>query len=65
MIELLTPCLFIYGSLPPDGRTADCPARNNARDLWRQQDPGMMDGAISATIPRHGTVLVRIAAAVQ
>ena len=33
----------------------------NVRDLWRQKDLGVMDGTFSATIPRHGVVLVRIA----
>jgi alpha-galactosidase len=30
------------------------------RDLWRQQDLGTVDGQWSATVPRHGMVLVRV-----
>lgn len=30
------------------------------RDLWRQQDLGSFDGQFSASIPRHGVVLVRV-----
>jgi alpha-galactosidase len=31
-----------------------------ARDLWRHEDLGTFDGEISATVPRHGAVLVRL-----
>jgi alpha-galactosidase len=30
------------------------------RDLWRQQDLGSFDGSVSADVPYHGVVLVRI-----
>jgi len=30
------------------------------RDLWRQRDLGRFDQAFSATVPRHGAVLVRL-----
>lgn len=32
-----------------------------ARDLWRQKDLGAFDGSFSATVPRHGVILVRLA----
>jgi len=32
------------------------------RDLWQQKDLGVSTGAFEATVPRHGAVLVRIAA---
>jgi alpha-galactosidase len=32
------------------------------RDLWRQQDLGTFDTDFSATVPRHGTVFVRVSA---
>ena len=32
------------------------------RDLWRQQDLGKFDNEFSATVPRHGVVLVKFAA---
>ena len=31
-----------------------------ARDLWRQKDLGRFDGQFSATVARHGVVLVRL-----
>ncbi len=31
------------------------------RDLWRQKDLGAFDGEFSTTVPRHGTVFVKIA----
>ncbi|HET7620054.1 MAG TPA: hypothetical protein VFK20_16220, partial [Vicinamibacterales bacterium] len=34
--------------------------RRPVRDLWRQKDLGAFDGAFSATVPRHGAVLVRV-----
>lgn len=37
--------------------------RQTVRDLWRQQDCGLCDGQFSARVPRHGVVMVRIAAA--
>ena len=30
------------------------------RDLWRQQDIGIMDGQFAAAVPRHGVVLLRM-----
>ena len=30
------------------------------RDLWRQQDLGVFDGRFTATVPRHGVVLVKV-----
>jgi alpha-galactosidase len=30
------------------------------RDLWRQKDIGKFDGQFTATVPRHGVVLVRV-----
>ncbi len=32
------------------------------RDLWRQKDLGMHEGEFKAEVPRHGVVLVRLAA---
>jgi alpha-galactosidase len=33
------------------------------RDLWRHQDAGKFDGSFTATVPRHGVVLVKISPA--
>ena len=30
------------------------------RDLWRQKDLGVFDGAFAAEVPRHGVVMVRL-----
>jgi len=35
----------------------------NVRDLWHQKDRGVIDSKFFATLPRHGVMLVRIAAA--
>jgi alpha-galactosidase len=32
----------------------------HARDLWRQKDLGQFKNSFSATVPRHGVVLVRV-----
>jgi len=37
--------------------------RRIVRDLWRQQDLGEFAGEFTATVPRHGVVLVRLAPA--
>ncbi|MEN6534000.1 MAG: putative Ig domain-containing protein [Bryobacteraceae bacterium] len=34
--------------------------RVKARDLWRQQDAGTYSNAFSATVPRHGVIMVRL-----
>ncbi len=34
--------------------------RQQARDLWRQTDLGVFTGEYSATVPRHGVVLLRL-----
>jgi len=34
--------------------------RWNVRDLWRQKDLGQFKDSFSATVPRHGVVLVRV-----
>lgn len=34
--------------------------RQRVRDLWRQQDIGLLEDAFTATVPRHGVVLVRL-----
>jgi alpha-galactosidase len=34
--------------------------RQKVRDLWRQKDLGDFTGAFTASVPRHGVVLVRI-----
>jgi alpha-galactosidase len=31
-----------------------------ARDLWRQKDLGKFKNSFSATVPRHGVVLIRV-----
>jgi alpha-galactosidase len=36
--------------------------KQSVRDLWRQQDLGEFDTEFTANVPRHGVVLVRIAA---
>ncbi len=35
------------------------------RDLWRQQDMGVFEGAFGVEVPRHGVVLVRLFPAAQ
>jgi alpha-galactosidase len=30
------------------------------RDLWQQKDVGVADGVFTASVPRHGAVLVKI-----
>lgn len=35
------------------------------RDLWRQEDLGRFEGQFSASVPRHGVVLVRICPVAQ
>jgi alpha-galactosidase len=35
--------------------------RCGVRDLWRQKDLGRFNGSFTATVPRHGVCLVRIA----
>jgi alpha-galactosidase len=34
--------------------------KHRVRDLWRQKDSGEFDTAFTATVPRHGVVLVRV-----
>lgn len=34
--------------------------KQRVRDLWRQQDVGILEDAFTATVPRHGVVLVRL-----
>jgi alpha-galactosidase len=34
--------------------------RRPVRDLWRQKDLGAFEDAFTATVPRHGAVLVRV-----
>jgi alpha-galactosidase len=34
--------------------------QQTVRDLWRQADVGKFDGEFSATVPRHGVLLVKI-----
>lgn len=34
--------------------------KQTVRDLWRQKDVGTLDTAFSASVPRHGVVLVKI-----
>ena len=34
--------------------------RQRARDLWRQTDLGSVDDRFTATVPRHGVVLIRL-----
>ena len=34
--------------------------QQRVRDLWRQKDLGTFDSSFSASIPRHGVVLVRL-----
>ncbi len=30
------------------------------RDLWRQKDLGTFDASLTATVPRHGVMLIRL-----
>jgi alpha-galactosidase len=58
--------LFNRGFFPAKVTTKWSDLRLNGpqkvRDLWRQKDLDVVDGEFSATIPRHGVVLVRISA---
>ena len=36
-------------------------SKARVRDLWRQTDLGEFRNAFSATVPRHGVVLIRVA----
>jgi alpha-galactosidase len=36
--------------------------KQSVRDLWRQKDVGAFDKEFTATVPRHGVVLVKVAA---
>lgn len=38
----------------------DLRGKQRVRDLWRQKDLGIFTGTFTATVPRHGVVLVRI-----
>jgi alpha-galactosidase len=37
--------------------------RQTVRDLWRQKDFGQFDGEFTAEVPRHGSVLLKVAPA--
>jgi alpha-galactosidase len=45
-----------------DWKQAGLTGRQRLRDLWRQRDIGVFEGAFSAKVPSHGVVLVRAAA---
>ena len=34
--------------------------RQPVRDLWQRRDLGMMQDKLTATVPRHGAVLLKI-----
>jgi len=34
--------------------------KQQVRDLWRQQDLGVFENELSRTVPRHGTIFVRV-----
>ena len=34
--------------------------KQRVHDLWRQQDLGTADGSYTATVPKHGVVMIRI-----
>jgi alpha-galactosidase len=34
--------------------------KQEVRDLWRQKDLGEFTGSFTASVPRHGVVLVRV-----
>lgn len=58
--------LFNPGDLPSTvsvtWATVGVTGKQRVRDLWRQSDLGMFEGAFAAEVPRHGVVLVRMAA---
>jgi alpha-galactosidase len=35
--------------------------KQHIRDLWRQQDIGVVEGGYGAEVPRHGVILIRLA----
>ena len=56
---------FFNRSEQPAAVTAPWPVlglkgRVKIRDVWRQQDLGTADGSYTATVPKHGVVLIRI-----
>ena len=51
-----------YGEAPVNVNWSDLglTGKQKVRDLWRQKDLGEFTGSFSASVPRHGVVLVRI-----
>ena len=47
---------------PPTWSDLNLSGKQIVRDLWRQKDQGEFENQFSATVPRHGVVLVRIRA---
>ena len=41
-------------------RDLDVSGKQRLRDVWRQLDLGGFDAEFTATVPRHGVVLVRV-----
>ncbi len=44
----------------PQPVTAKLDGRSSVRDLWRQKDLGGFGGEYTATVPRHGVVLLKV-----
>ena len=61
---------FFNRSEKPAAITAPWPVlglkgRVKIRDVWRQQDLGTADGSYTATVPKHGVVMIRMANALE
>jgi alpha-galactosidase len=56
--------LFNRGEMPAEvtaqWQDLGSTGRHRVRDLWRQKDAGEFENSFSATVPRHGVVLVRV-----
>jgi len=49
-------------SITADWTQLKLTGRQTVRDLWRQKDLGAFENSFSATVPPHGTLLVRVVA---
>jgi alpha-galactosidase len=56
--------LFNRGEMPAEVKAQwqdlGLTGKRRVRDLWRQKDAGEFENSFSATVPRHGVVLVRV-----
>ena len=48
------------GDVSIDWTALGLSGKQKVRDLWRQKDLGIFDGQFTATVPRHGVVLINV-----